>query len=72
MFDVAVAGVVNVEVSAPINGWPVEYQPVWFPSGQIGVRPAGVGFGVASALASLGWRVRLATFVARDPLGRAM
>ncbi len=66
---IVVAGVANVEVSVPVDGFPLAYAPVCYPQGRTRVRVAGVGFNVAAALAELGTPVRLATFVGADPLG---
>jgi sugar/nucleoside kinase (ribokinase family) len=66
---IVVAGVTNVEISVPIDGFPVEYAPVRYPFWGIGARVAGVGFNVAAALAALGADVRFATLLAADPLG---
>jgi len=66
---IVVAGVTNVEVSAPVDGFPVEYVPVRYPRWGMGVRVAGVGYSLGAALAALGGEVRLATLVAADPLG---
>jgi acarbose 7IV-phosphotransferase len=68
-FVIVVAGVVNVEVSVPVDGFPVSYVPVRYPRGSIGVRVGGVGYCVAAGLAALGWPMRLATFVGDDPIG---
>jgi ribokinase len=67
---IVVAGVTNVEVSVPVDGFPVGYAPVRYPRWGVGARVSGVGFGLAAALGALGGRVRLATTVAADPLGR--
>lgn len=66
---IAVAGVTNVEVSVPVDGFPVSYVPVRYPRWGVGVRVSGVGFSVAAALTVLGEPVRLATLLAPDPLG---
>ena len=68
---IVVAGATNVEISLPVEGFPVDYTPVRYPRG-IGVRVAGVGYGVAAALGALGSGVRFATLVAPDPLGAAV
>lgn len=65
---IVVAGVTNVELTVPIDGFPVRYVPVRYPHWEIGARVAGVGYGVAAALTALGAEVRLATLVAADPL----
>jgi sugar/nucleoside kinase (ribokinase family) len=69
---IVVAGVVNVETSVPVEGFPLGYVPVRYPRWEIGTRVAGVGYGVAAGLSALGSRVRLATFLADDPLGHAV
>jgi sugar/nucleoside kinase (ribokinase family) len=66
---IVVAGVANVEVSVPVDGFPLPYAPVRYPQGRTRVRVAGVGFNVAAALTALGTPVRLATFTGEDPLG---
>jgi len=66
---IVVAGVTNVELTVPVDGFPIRYAPVRYPQWEIGARVAGVGYGVAAALAVLGAEVRLATLVAIDPLG---
>jgi ribokinase len=66
---IVVAGVANVEISVPVDAFPLEYRPVRYPQGQTGFRVAGVGFNLAAALATLGTPVRLATFVGTDLLG---
>jgi sugar/nucleoside kinase (ribokinase family) len=66
---IVVAGVANVEVSVPVDGFPLAYAPVCYPQGRTRVRVAGVGFNVAAALGALDVPVRLATFVGTDPLG---
>jgi len=69
---IVVAGVTNVEISLPVDGFPVDYTPVRYPRWDVGVRVAGVGYGVAAALGGLGSPVRFATLVAPDPLGAAV
>jgi len=66
---IVVAGVANVEVSVPVDGFPLAYAPVCYPQGRTRVRVAGAGFNVAAALGALGTPVRLATFTGADPLG---
>jgi ribokinase len=69
---IVVAGVTNLQFSAPVDAFPVAYSPVRYPQNQTGVRVAGVGYNVAAALAALGDGVRLATFAGGDLLGGAV
>jgi sugar/nucleoside kinase (ribokinase family) len=66
---IVVAGVANIEVGVPVDGFPVEYVPARYPRWGIGIRVGGVGFNVAAAVAALGGEVRFATLLAPDPWG---
>jgi ribokinase len=66
---IVVTGVANLEVSVPVDGFPVGYVPTRYPRWSIGVRVGGVGFNVAAAVAALGGEVRFATLLAPDPSG---
>jgi ribokinase len=66
---ITIAGITNVEVTVPVDAFPLEYRPVRYPQGQTGVRVSGVGFNLAAALTALGTPARLATFAGADPLG---
>ena len=66
---IAVAGVVNVETTLPVEGLPLSYEPVRYPRNLMQSRASGVGFNVAAALSSLGDDVRLVGYVGDDALG---
>jgi ribokinase len=66
---IAIVGVTNVEISVPIDAFPLAYSPVCYPQGQTGIRVSGVGFNLATALMTLGTSARLATFAGDDLLG---
>lgn len=66
---VLVAGLVNLETSAPVEGFPLDYAPARYPTG-IHTAVSGVGGNVALALAALGTPVRLLAPVGDDPAGR--
>jgi acarbose 7IV-phosphotransferase len=66
---IVVAGVTNVELTVPVDRFPVPYTSVRYVRQEIGIRVAGVGFGTAAALTALGADVRLATFVGEDHFG---
>ncbi len=64
-----VAGVVNVQQTIPVDGFPVAYAPVRYVSHGLRLEVSGVGCNVARALSGLGRLVRLATVVGRDAAG---
>jgi len=70
MAAVVVAGVVNVQQTIPVGGFPVHYTPVRYATSPLRLDVAGVGGNVARGLTKLGNEVRLATFLAEDDAGR--
>jgi len=66
---VVVAGVVNVQLTVPVEGFPVPYAPVRYPADQLRLAASGVGLNVARTLRALGSPVSLATTVGADPAG---
>ena len=70
MGRVLVVGLVNIETTLRVPGFPIDYFPVTYPF--FGVRSAvsGTGWNVAKALATLGHEVRLASLVGTDRAGR--
>ncbi len=69
MPDVVVAGVVNVQQTVPVDGFPVVYSPVRYATGRLRLAASGVGLNVARTLAALGTQAALATLVGDDPAG---
>lgn len=47
---IAVAGLINLETTLRIDGFPIEYSPVRYPFGDVRSTVAGVGLNVAAAL----------------------
>jgi ribokinase len=70
--DVLVCGTLNLETTLPIDAFPLAYEPVRYRRFELRSQPSGVGFNVARALTVLGNRVRLASLVGADFLGRAL
>lgn len=70
--DVLVCGTLNLETTLPIDALPLAYEPVRYRRFELRSQPSGVGFNVARALTVLGNRVRLASLVGADFLGRAL
>jgi acarbose 7IV-phosphotransferase len=66
---VLVAGTANVQVTVPVDGFPVEYEPVRYLPGRIAIAVGGVGFNQARHLAALGNRVSFAGPIGADSLG---
>ncbi|WP_041939109.1 MULTISPECIES: carbohydrate kinase family protein [Frankia] len=69
MPDVVVAGVVNVQQTVPVDGFPVAYAPVRYATGRLRLAVSGVGLNVARTLDALGTPASLATLVGNDPAG---
>ncbi len=64
-----VSGLINVETTLRIEGFPLAYQPVHYPFGGIQSRVSGVGYNVTRGLSTLGHEVRLLSLVGRDLAG---
>lgn len=67
--NILVSGLLNVETTVAIRGFPIQYYPIDYPF--FGVRSAvsGVGFNLAKALKTLGDRVTLLSFLGQDEEG---
>lgn len=68
---ILVAGVANLQTVVPVDGFPIRYEPVRYPS-RIESGVGGVGVNVASALRNLGAGVTLCTLIGRDAAGFAI
>ena len=64
-----VAGLVNVETTLAIDGFPLDYFPVRYPFYGLHTAVSGVGWNVAKALTVLGNRVDFAALIGSDPNG---
>ncbi|MBR4190817.1 MAG: carbohydrate kinase family protein [Kiritimatiellae bacterium] len=51
---ILVSGLLNVETSVPVEGFPVTYVPVTYPDGTVRTAASGVALNLACALAALG------------------
>ncbi len=65
-----VAGLVNVETTVAIDGFPLDYFPVRYPFHGLYTSVSGVGWNIAKALTTLGNSVDFATLIGRDPNGQ--
>lgn len=64
-----VAGLVNLETTVQVQGFPLEYTPAHYPFFGIQSAPSGVGLNVAAALVTLGASVGLCAFLGQDSAG---
>jgi acarbose 7IV-phosphotransferase len=69
MSRIFVSGLINLEVTLRVDGFPILYAPVRYPFRGVRSSVSGVGFNVAKALATLGNDVHFASMVGGDFAG---
>jgi acarbose 7IV-phosphotransferase len=69
MATILVSGLINIETTLRIDGFPLEYRPVGYPFHGIETTVSGVGYNVARALTTLGHDVRLLSLIGSDAAG---
>jgi ribokinase len=69
MSRVLVSGLVNIETTLRVDGFPIAYSPVLYPFGGVSSSVSGVGMNVAFALNALGDRVDFLSLVGADLAG---
>ena len=69
MTHILVAGLVNVEMTVAIDGFPINYAPVRYNMHGIKSSVSGVGFNIAKALTTLGNHVDFLTMLGDDTAG---
>jgi ribokinase len=69
MSRIFVSGLINLEVTLRVDGFPISYAPVRYPFHGVRSSVSGVGFNVAKALATLGNDVHFASMVGGDFAG---
>lgn len=70
MQRVLVSGLINIETTLQVEGFPLHYNPVQFPFFGIKSSVSGVGYNVAKALVTLGESVEFASMIGRDLAGK--
>jgi acarbose 7IV-phosphotransferase len=70
MAHILVSGLINIETTLRVEGWPIQYNPVSYPFFGVNSRVAGVGFNLARALTSLGDAVEFLSLIGSDPGGQ--
>ena len=66
MANVLIAGLVNVETTLKVRGFPIEYYPIDYPFFGVQSGVSGVGYNLACALQSLGDSVKLTSMIGQD------
>lgn len=61
-----VAGLINIETTLKVNGFPIEYNPVQYPFFGVNSTVSGVGYNVSKALTTLGNTVDFLSLVGDD------
>ncbi len=69
---ILVSGLINIETTVKISGFPLEYTPVQYNYNGINSAVSGVGFNLAKALTSLGNTVDLVSLVGNDLNGKTV
>lgn len=70
MSRILVSGLINLETTLRIDGFPLPYYPVTYPFGGVHSTVSGVGLNVATALRKLGDAVTLFSMLGHDAPGR--
>ena len=64
--NILVSGLLNVETTVSVRGFPINYYPIDYPFFGINSNVSGVGFNIAKALTILGDNVDLFSFLGKD------
>jgi acarbose 7IV-phosphotransferase len=70
MAKILVSGLINIETTLRVEGFPIPYTPVRYPFFGLNTSVSGVGYNIARALTVLGDEVRLLSLIGRDPMVR--
>jgi acarbose 7IV-phosphotransferase len=70
MAAILVSGLINIETTVQVDGFPIAYAPVRYPFFGVNATVSGVGYNVAKALHTLGSTPRLLSLIGRDMSGR--
>lgn len=72
MSRILVAGLINIETTVRVDGFPIPYAPVHYPFFGVDSSVSGVGFNIAKALTTLGDDVALLSLVGQDLAGASV
>src|SRR5512135_2929359 len=66
MSQILVSGLINIETTLRVEGFPIQYNPVNYPFFGVNSRVSGVGYNLARALTILGDEVRFLSLIGAD------
>jgi ribokinase len=66
MASILVSGLINIETTLCVDGFPIPYGPVRYPFNQINATVSGVGYNIAKALTTLGDNVNFLSIIGQD------
>jgi ribokinase len=69
MPPILVSGLINLETTVQVDGFPIPYLPVRYPFFGVKSTVSGVGYNIAKALTTLGNQVRLLSLIGKDTAG---
>lgn len=69
MSKILVSGLVNLETTCSVRGFPIEYAPIDYNFFGVNSAVSGVGYNVAKALAALGYSADICTMLGNDAAG---
>jgi ribokinase len=69
MANILVSGLINIETTLKVEGFPIPYFPVTYPFFGVNSSVSGVGFNLAKALTTLGNQVSFLSIIGRDLAG---
>lgn len=70
MAKILVSGLINIETTLRVEGFPISYNPVNYPFFGVDSRVSGVGYNISRALTVLGDEVRFLSLIGADPAGQ--
>ena len=69
MMKLLVSGLLNIETTVAVRGFPINYYPIDYPFFGVNAAVSGVGYNIAKALCTLGDEVQLHSFIRSDDEG---
>ena len=67
--NILVSGLINIETTVSVRGFPINYYPIDYPFFGIGSQVSGVGYNILKALCALGDKAELHSFIGKDEEG---
>ena len=69
MAKILVSGLINIETTLRVEGFPIAYNPVNYPFFGVNSSVSGVGYNIARALTTLGDAVKFLSLIGADSAG---